>query len=404
MSGVQAIFTKQRSNAAQSADLSSARIANGSPNGSALAQRKTISVDYVDVLPSRQSVAADLRRTISFSGLWRCARDHPAAAGRHEERSVPTIGYNIQDPDGAGPQQGLATVTGELGKSLPPAMARKRLRPHDGKVFRGKAAIVAVQLFYKDLKSYIYTASTPVPIELARALTRAGIDAQVPRISDRADRASSTSPINGKGGSISTAVELAGDAAAFRQDRRPCSTVSGITGGGSYTKSKIKTVAWRTNQRTTCPAIRSGWSNGTPPSSRNGASIRAWQRPLPVELSSARFQALRRTGSAAARRRRRSSMRRWVMTFAKRHDARMACRSIVQGQNLTDEPFRTAFNRSTSAEPRHRLSRSYGRRFLAGASVQVLNGPASPPTSVRPERSRRARTTHVLRLRSARTV
>ncbi len=151
----------------------------------------------------------------------------------------------------------------------------------------GTKGYLALQLFYKDLKSYIYNQDVVIPSsELVLAPPPAGITI--------APTATINIPTNGKGGEL-YGVELAGTL--------PFDTFSealsgfGITGGVSYTETKI--LPTRVARPKTCRAIRSGSPTARCSSKRTASTSVA--RFAIGRPSSVKSRASRLTGSVAAR-------------------------------------------------------------------------------------------------------
>jgi len=211
---------------------------------------------------------------------------------------------------------------------------------------------VALQLFYKDLKTYIYNQDVEIPIsELALASPGSGI-VIAPIVEVNV-------PINGTGGSLYGA-EFAGTL--------PFGVFAdaldgfGVTGGVSYTKTKIEPTPGTDPED--IPGYSKWVANGTAFFEKWGFSARAsirYRSSFVGEVS----------GFGAARTRRRAAPETIVdaqIGYDFQPGSSLEGLSLfLQGQNLTDEPFVTF-------DPGERMRvidfQRYGRRFLAGFSFK----------------------------------
>ncbi|TFI58522.1 TonB-dependent receptor [Sphingomonas parva] len=338
--GVQAIWTGQNSNGATATFLGTNP--NGSPNIGATQRRS--SVDYVDVLPS---LNLSLRFPSDF--VIRAGAAREIIRPRLDDmRASLSFDYTIVDPDGpAGPQPAVAFATGRSGNP--------ELRPWRANAFDltfekyfGNQGYVALQLFYKDLKTYIYNQDVEIPTsELTLANPGSGI-VLAPSVEVNV-------PINGTGGSLYGA-ELAATL--------PFSVFAnaldgfGVTGGLSYTKTQIEPTPGEDPED--IPGYSKWVANGTAFFEKWGFSARAsvrYRSSFVGEVS----------GFGAARTRRRAASETIVdaqIGYDFQPGSSLEGLSLfLQGQNLTDEPFVTF-------DPGERLRvidfQRYGRRFLAG--------------------------------------
>ncbi|PAX09267.1 TonB-dependent receptor [Sphingomonas lenta] len=342
--GVQAIFTDQNSRGATAVFLGA--LPNGAPIIGSTPRNE--SVDYLDVLPS-----ANLSLRTASDFIIRAGAAREIIRPRLDDmRASLSFGYNIQDPDGAGPALGLATVTGGSGNP--------ELRPWRANAFDltfekyfGTNGFIAVQLFYKDLKSYIYNAD--IEIDTASiALPPPSVDAQG-RVVPVAPTGFLNVPINGDGGEL-YGVELAGTL--------PFGTIVsaldgfGLTGGVSYTESKIKPSP--DEEESALPGYSKWVANGTAFFEKYGFNIRGSVRYRSSFIGEV-------SGFAANRVRRRAAPELIVdgqIGYDFQDGSTLQGLSVfLQGQNLTDEPFRTSFPQDDRAAIDFQR---YGRRFLAG--------------------------------------
>lgn len=212
--GVQVIVTDQTSTGASAVYLGTNP--NGSPNiGTAV---RTASTDYVDVLPS---LNLSLRFESDFVVRFAAAREiiRPRL---DDMRASASFGYSFTGPTSV-------AVTGGSGN---PDLRPWRANAVDltFEKYFGTKGFLGVQFFYKDLKSYIYNQDVVIPTSsLALASPGAGITI--------APNAVLNIPINGTGGSL-YGVEVA--ATLPFGEVVPALDGFGLTGGASYTETKIK--------------------------------------------------------------------------------------------------------------------------------------------------------------------
>lgn len=346
--GVQAIFTDQNSFGATAVFLGTN--ANGSPNIGTTP--RNVSVSYVDVLPS-----ANLSLRTAGGFVIRVGAAREIIRPRLDDmKSSLSFGYDIADPDGAGPLQGLATVNGNSGNPFLRPWRANAVDLTFEKYF-GNTGYVAAQFFYKDLKSYIYTQSVPVSAS-SLVLPPPGVDAQG-RIYPVAGTGFLNIPVNGQGGQL-YGVELAGTLPL--NVLLPALDGFGVTGSGSYTESQIKPSP--DEPASALPGYSKWVINGTAFFEKWGFSARGSVRY--------RSSFIGEVSGFAANRVRRKAAAETIIDAQVGYDfpktSRLSGLSLfVQGQNLTDEPFRTAF----PVDERAAIDfQRYGRRFLAGASFK----------------------------------
>ncbi len=343
--GVQFINTDQNSVGATAVYLG--QNANGSPNiGST---PRNVSTNYIDVLPS-----ANLSLRTAADIVIRVGAAREIIRPRLDDmRASLSFGYNIEQLPGG---TSLATVRGDSGN---PSLRPWRANAFDLTIekYFGSRGYIAVQGFFKDLKSYIYTQSVEVPVSTL-VLPPVGNDAQGNAI-PVASTGFLNIPVNGDGGKL-YGVELAGTL--------PLGGIIGaldgfgLTGGGSWTESKIKPSP---NEPVSALPGYSKWVvNGTAFFEKWGFSARGsvrYRSDFIGEIS----------GFAANRVRRRAAPETIIdaqLGYEFQPGSALAGLSLfLQGQNLTDEPFRTAF----PVDERAAINfQRYGRRFLAGASYR----------------------------------
>jgi iron complex outermembrane recepter protein len=333
--GVQANWTDQNSTGASATFLGTN--ANGSPNiGAAITKRST---DYVDVLPSM-----NLSLRFPSDIVIRLGAAREIIRPRMDDmRASLSFGYNYVTIGG----QNIAFVTGGSGN---PDLRPWRANALDltFEKYFGTKGYIALQGFYKDLKSYVYNADVTVPTSiLALAAPAAGYTV--------APNATINVPINGDGGSL-YGVELAGTL--------PFDTFTsaldgfGVTGGVSYTKTKIQPTPGAAAED--LPGYSKWVANGTAYYEKGGFNLRGSVRYRSTFIGEV-------SGFSALRVRRRAAAETIVdgqIGYDFQEGSAMHGLSLyIQGQNLTDEPFVTA----NPGDARQVIDyQSYGRRFLAG--------------------------------------
>lgn len=324
--GVQVVWTDQFSRGF------AANNAGTNPDGSPNIQITPIAggADYVDVLPS---VNLSLRFPAEF--VVRFAASRQMVRPRLDELRI------AQD-------YGLSNAEGRItGKGGNPQLRPWRANAVDltFEKYFGRQGYLAAQLFYKKLKTYIYEQDVPFDFT--------GLPVNAPDSISRIGRL--TLPQNGKGGEL-YGVEVAGTL--------PFNVVTpaldgfGLTGGASYTKSRVKPNP--TASATDIPGYSRWVANGTAYFEKWGFSARGsvrYRSSFIGELS----------GFGAVRTRRRALAETIVdgqIGYDFQPGSTLEGLSIfLQGQNLTDEPFVT----TNPDNPEQVIDyQSYGRRFLAG--------------------------------------
>ncbi|MFN3516616.1 MAG: TonB-dependent receptor [Novosphingobium sp.] len=330
--GVQVIVTDQTSTGASAVYLGTN--ANGSPNiGTAV---RTASTDYVDVLPSLNLSL----RFVDSDFVIRFAAAREIIRPRLDDmRASASFGYTITGS--------VANVTGGSGN---PDLRPWRANAVDltFEKYFGTKGFLGLQLFYKDLKSYIYNQDVVIPTS-SLALASPGVGITV------APNAVLNIPINGKGGSL-YGVEVA--ATLPFGEVVPALDGFGLTGGVSYTETKIKPNPGSPAED--LPGYSKWVVNGTLFFEKGGFNLRGSMRYRSTFVGEV-------SGFAANRVRRRAAPETIFdaqIGYDFQEGSPLHGLSIyVQGQNLGDEPFVT-YN---PGDPRQVIDyQAYGRRFLAG--------------------------------------
>ena len=292
---------------------------------------RTIGDNYWDILPSLNlSLRFDSDFVIRF-----------AAAREIQRPRLDDMRVNFSY--GVDPVERIVTGSG----------GNPSLRPYRATAFAlnfekyfGNKGYLAAQLFYKKLHNYIYTAEFPFDYSSYPVVDPGYAFSYQGRIS---------APINGDGGEI-YGIEAAGTL--------PFETfVSalegfGVTGGVSYTKSKIQPDP--NTPASDIPGYSRWVANGTAYFEKGGFSVRGSMRyrsTFPGDFS----------GFGANRVRRRAKAETIIdaqIGYDFQSDSALEGLSLfIQGFNLTNEPF-VAIN---PGEPLQVMNyQNYGRRFMGG--------------------------------------
>ena len=317
--GVQAIHTEQNS---------TGFVNTGTAQGII---ERTIGDDYWDILPS---VNLSLRFPSDFVIRFAAARE--IQRPRLDDMRV-NFEYGVDPVE--------QIVSGSGGNPY--------LRPYRATAFDlnfekyfGNKGYIAAQLFHKTLHNYIYTAEIPFDFSSFPVA-----DPGYPFSYQGRIRA----PINGDGGKI-YGVELAGtlpfDAVV------PALEGFGVTGGVSYTKSKIQPDP--NSPASDIPGYSRWVANGTAYFERGGFSVRGSMRYRSTFLGDF-------SGFGANRVRRRAKAE-TIIDAQIGYDfqpgsALEGLSLFVQGLNLTNEPF-VAINPGEELQVLN--YQNYGRRFMGG--------------------------------------
>jgi iron complex outermembrane receptor protein len=344
--GVQAAITDQNSNGATAVYLGQLDVPEGcaaagepcAPNIGAQFQK--FSTSYTNWLPS---LNLSLRFDSGF--VIRAAAAREIIRPRMDDmRNSLSFGYQfVTLPNGTT----FAAVTGSSGNpNLRPWLANAFDLTFE-KYF-GNKGYLAAQFFYKDLKSYVYNQDVVIQTS-DLALASPGEDIVI------APTAVLNIPINGEGGSL-YGVEVAGTL--------PFETFTaaldgfGITGGVSYTKTKISPTPGAPSED--LPGYSKWVANGTAFFEKWGFNARASIRYRSTFVGEV-------SGFAANRVRRRAAPETIIdaqIGYDFQDGSPLEGLSLfLQGQNLTDEPFVT----TNPGDPRQVIDyQTYGRRFMAG--------------------------------------
>lgn len=339
--GVQIISTTQSSTGASAVYLGQLDVPAGciaasqpcAPNiGTAVRRAKH---DYVDVLPSFN---LSLRLPSDF--VIRMAAAREIVRPRLDDmRASASYGYQI-----------VGTVANVTGSSGNPYLEPWRANAADLTIekYFGTKGFIALQFFYKDLKSYIYNQDVVIPTS-ALALASAGTGITF------SPNAVINVPINGKGGKI-----YGGELAATLPFGEIVSALDGfgVTGGVSYTETKIRPSPGAPAED--LPGYSKWVANGTLFFEKGGFNLRGSVRYRSTFVGEV-------SGFAANRTRRRAAPETIIdgqIGYDFQPGSALEGLSLyVQGQNLTNEPFFTYSNN----DPRQVLDyQRYGRRVLAG--------------------------------------
>ena len=297
-------------------------------------EQRTLGDDYWDVLPS-----ANLSLRLDSDWVFRVAAAREIMRARLDDTRV-SIDYGID-----------ATVPGGLirGSGGNPALRPYRANAVDFNIekYFGTGGVVALQLFYKDIKSYVFNGR--FGYDYTGFPTPTGADAypNLPAIGTL------EAPTNTGGGDLYGA-ELA--------VTLPFSTFTpaldgfGITGGASYTKTKIEDPD---GNETEIPGYSKWVVNGTAYFEKAGFNTRVSARYRSSFLGDF-------TGFGGSPTRR-TALDETIIDAQIGYDfqsgsALDGLSLYIQGQNLTDQPFVSV------GENRNQVVdyQSYGRRFLAG--------------------------------------
>ena len=350
--GVQAIFTDQRSKGASATFLGTNP--NGSPNiGANVLDTKAT---YVDVLPS---LNLSFRMPDDFVIRFAAARE--IIRSRLDDLKA-SLSYNYSvglDPAG----NPIQFVTGESGN---PDLRPWRANALDltFEKYWGSKGYVAAQFFWKSLKNYVYDQDTA--IDIADLALSPPPNPGIPV----ASTAVINIPINGQGGKL-YGVELAGTLPF--ETFAPGLEGFGVTGGVSYTKSKIQPTPGAPTS--SLPGYSKWVVNATAYYERHGFNVRGSVRH--------RSDFIGEVSGFAANRVRRNAEAETIVDGQIGYDFQpeswLAGLSIyLQGQNLTDEPFVTTNPGFSDQIIDHQ---QFGRRFLLGASYKfgARAAPMAPP-------------------------
>ena len=319
--GVQAVLTEQKS--------------SGLVNNSGVLVNVTRGDDYLDVLPSLNLA---LRFPSDF--VFRVGAARQMQRPRMDDMRV-SLGY--------GYDVARQVISGSGGN---PYLRPIRSNSFDATLekYFGTRGYIAVQGYYKDLKSFVY--NQEVPFSYAGYPLSANTPANAPTLGV------ANVPINGAGGKI-----YGGELAGTLQLGSIVGFLDGfgLTGGGSYTKTEI--VPNPGGSAEDIPGYSRWVANGTAFYEKYGLNVRGslrYRSTFVGELS----------GFGASRTRRRATGE-MIVDAQVGYDFKTGFLNglsvFVQGQNLTDEPFVTI---NGTARDQVVDYQQYGRRFLGGFSFR----------------------------------
>ena len=330
--GVQAINTEQNSTGLAFVDL----------DGDGSQDRVDLSLgdNYWDILPS-----ANLSLRFDSGWVMRLAASRQIQRPQLDDLRV-AIGYGINNNVADSPTGLAPFISGGGGNPLLRPYRANALDFTVEKYFAGGAGVIAAQLFYKDIVSYIDGsrvvfdyAPFPVPAGQTPATTIGYLDSEV-----------NTGGGDFYGAELSATLPFD----VFTQ----ALTGFGVTGGAGYTKTKVENANGDVDQ---IPGYSEWVANGTVYYDLDGFSARGSVRYRSEFLAD--FTGF--GGSPTRRLARAETIVDAQIGYEFQPGSALEGLSVyVQGQNLTNAPFVSQFD---VPEPRAVIDyQEYGRRFLAG--------------------------------------
>ncbi|NNC53214.1 MAG: TonB-dependent receptor [Erythrobacter sp.] len=330
--GVQAINTEQNSTGVAFTDI----------DGDGNQDRVDLSLgdNFWDVLPS-----ANLSLRLDSGWVFRLAASRQIQRPQLDDLRV-AIGYGINNNVADSPTGLAPFISGGGGNPLLRPYRANAIDFNIEKYFAGGAGVVAAQVFYKDLVSYIDGsrvvfdyAAFPVPAGQTPATTIGYLDSEV-----------NTGGGDFYGAELSATIPFDAFTEALNG--------FGVTGGVGYTKTKIENANGDIDQ---IPGYSKWVANGTLYYDLNGFSARGSVRYRSEFLAD--FTGF--GGSPTRRLARDETIVDAQIGYEFQPGSALEGLSVyVQGQNLTNAPFVSQFN---VPEPRAVIDyQEYGRRFLAG--------------------------------------
>ena len=331
--GVQAVNTEQNSTGIAFVDL----------DGDGGQERVDLSLgdNYWDILPS-----ANLSLRFDSGWVFRLAASRQIQRPQLDDLRI-AIGYGIVETNnGQSPTGQYPFIDGSGGNPVLRPYRANAVDFNVEKYFAGGAGVVAAQLFYKDLVSYIdgdvqvfdYSAF-PLPAGNAPATTIGLLRSEV-----------NTGGGNFYGAELSATVPFDAFVSGLQG--------FGATGGVGYTKTEIENAQGNVDQ---IPGYSKWVANGTLYYDLNGFSARGSVRYRSEFLAD--FTGF--GGNITRRLARAETIVDAQIGYEFQPGSALEGLSIyVQGQNLTNQPFVSQFD---VPEPRAVIDyQEYGRRFLAG--------------------------------------
>ena len=291
--------------------------------------------DYIDVLP-----VLNLSLRLPSDFVFRIGAARQMQRARLDDMRI-ALGYGLNTS--------LGIYQGSGGN---PYLRPIRSNSFDATIekYFGTKGYIALQGFYKDLKSFVY--NLEVPFDYSPYPKPAGLRPAT-------NLGLLTQPINGQGGNIYGA-ELAatlplGEVVGFLDG-------FGVTGGVSYTETEIQPTPGAPAED--IPGYSKWVANGTAYFEKWGFNLRGsvrYRSTFVGELS-----------GFGGNRQRRRALDETIFDAQVGYDfqpgsALEGVSLFVQGQNLTDERFATVDPRDDRAVIDYQ---TYGRRFLAGATLR----------------------------------
>ncbi|QZD92202.1 TonB-dependent receptor [Qipengyuania xiapuensis] len=330
--GVQAINTEQNSTGLAFVDL----------DGDGSQDRVDLSLgdNFWDILPS-----ANLSLRLDSGWVIRLAASRQIQRPQLDDLRV-AIGYGINNNVADSPTGLAPFISGGGGNPLLRPYRANAIDFNVEKYFAGGAGVIAAQVFYKDLVSYIDGsrvvfdyAPFPVPAGQTPATTIGFLDSEV-----------NTGGGDFYGAELSATIPFDVFTEAL--------TGFGVTGGAGYTKTKVENANGDIDQ---IPGYSEWVANGTVYYDLNGFSARGSVRYRSEFLAD--FTGF--GGSPTRRLARAETIVDAQIGYEFQPGSALEGLSVyVQGQNLTNAPFVSQFN---VPEPRAVIDyQEYGRRFLAG--------------------------------------
>ncbi|MBY6217142.1 TonB-dependent receptor [Qipengyuania aquimaris] len=330
--GVQAINTEQNSTGLAFVDL----------DGDGSQDRVDLSLgdNFWDILPS-----ANLSLRLDSGWVFRLAASRQIQRPQLDDLRV-AIGYGINNNVADSPTGLAPFISGGGGNPLLRPYRANAIDFNVEKYFAGGAGVIAAQVFYKDLVSYIDGsrvvfdyAPFPVPAGQTPATTIGFLDSEV-----------NTGGGDFYGAELSATIPFDVFTEAL--------TGFGVTGGAGYTKTKVENANGDIDQ---IPGYSEWVANGTVYYDLNGFSARGSVRYRSEFLAD--FTGF--GGSPTRRLARAETIVDAQIGYEFQPGSALEGLSVyVQGQNLTNAPFVSQFN---VPEPRAVIDyQEYGRRFLAG--------------------------------------
>ncbi|WP_435419403.1 TonB-dependent receptor [Parerythrobacter aurantius] len=297
-------------------------------------QERTIGDDYWDILPS-----ANLSLRLNSDTVIRVAASRQIMRPRLDDMRL-SIGYGIDN-----------SVPGGLirGGGGNPFLRPYRANAVDLNVeqYFGQGGVIALQLFYKDIKSFIFNGRFDFDYSGFPDPTGSAAFPNLP------DIGTLDAPINTGGGDL-----YGGELAVTMPLGTIVSALDGfgITGGASYTESKVEDA---NGNETTIPGYSKWVVNGTAYFEKWGFNARASARYRSTFLGDF-------TGFGGSPTRR-TALGETIIDAQIGYDfqegsALEGLSLYLQGQNLTDERFASVGSNRLQVVD----YQTYGRRFLAG--------------------------------------